>query len=169
MAGLPEHWKHSMSMNRRDFMGMLGTAGVTAAAVASAQEELPVSSRELWEFARLQPVQEAGVVWLNTAYGGSSLRRVLIDEYRHREALSANRDAYYRNNLGGEGLRNFLGEIAAFLGASPEEVTFTSGCTEALNLVAQGLDLGAGDEIVTTQHEHAAGIYPWLLQAKRRG
>jgi isopenicillin-N epimerase len=159
-----------MSMNRRNFMGALGVAaGLSAAGRTPAQSELPVSSRELWEFARLQSVQDASVLWLDSAFAGPSLRRVLIDEYRHREALSADRSAYYRNNLAGEGLRSFLGSVASFLGASPEELTFTSGCTEALNLVAQGLDLNAGDEIVTTQHEHAAAIYPWLLQAKRRG
>jgi isopenicillin-N epimerase len=158
-----------MSMNRRHFIGALSAATGLSAATATPQSELPVSSRELWEFARLQVVQDVGVAFLNTAFGGPSLRRVLIDEYRHREALSVNRDAYYRNNLAGEGLRSFLGSVASFLGASPEELTFTSGCTEALNLVAQGLDLNAGDEIVTTQHEHAAAIYPWLLQAKRRG
>lgn len=159
-----------MSMNRRDFVSKLGlAAGLSATGRTLAQQELPVSSRELWEFARLQPVQDTGVIWLDTAFAGSSLRRVLIEEYRHREALSANRRAYNRAHLGGDGLRTFLGTLATFLGASPEELTFTSGCTAALNLLAQGLDLGAGDEVVTTQHEHPAAIYPWLLQAKRRG
>lgn len=148
---------------------MSAAAGLAASTRTLAQEELPVSSRELWEFTRLQLVQDAAVLWLDTAFAGPSLRRVLIEEYRHREAQSVNRSAYFRANLGGEGLRSLLGSIASFLGASPEELTFTSGCTQGLNLIAQGLDLSAGDEIVTTQHEHAAAIYPWLLQAKRRG
>ncbi len=118
---------------------------------------------------RQQPVLEPGLTWLNTAFSGPSLRRVLIEEFRHREAHSANRAAYYRANLGGAALQSFLNAVAAFMGGTTEEITFTSGCTEALNLVASGLDLAAGDEIVTTQHEHPAGIYPWLLQAKRRG
>lgn len=159
-----------MFMNRRDFMGSLAVAtGLSVSPRTLAQQELPVSSRELWEFTRLQLVQDTDLLWLNTAFAGPSLRRVLIEEYRHREAQSVNRNAYDRANLGGEGLRSFLASIASFLSASPEELTFTSGCTEGLNLVAQGLDLGAGDEIITTQHEHPAAIYPWLLQAKRRG
>ena len=159
-----------MSLNRREFMGGLGlAAGVSATAAAQSPEELPVSSRELWEFARQQPVIEPGLVWLNSAFSGPSLRRVLIEEYRHREAQSANRIAYHSANLTGAGLQNLLNPVAAFLGANAEEISFTSGCTEALNLLATGLDLLEGDEIVTTQHEHPAAIYPWLLQAKRRG
>jgi isopenicillin-N epimerase len=45
----------------------------------------------------------------------------------------------------------------------------TQGATEALSLVAQGLQLTAGDEVVVTNHAHGSAIYPWLLQAQRRG
>ncbi len=154
-------------------MAGLGVAGslqaLSTPVTAQTLEDLPVSSRELWAMARQQPVVEPGLVWLDTAFSGPSLRRVLIEEFRHRETHSANRSAYYRANLGGATLQSFLSAVAAFLGATNEEITFTSGCTEALGLVASGLDFAPGDEIVTTQHEHGAGIYPWLLQAKRRG
>jgi len=167
-----------MSLNRRDFVAGLGlVAGAVGSTAAQAQaEELPTSSRELWDFARQQPVIEQGLTWLDSAYAGPSLRRVLIEEYRHREALSANRPAYYRENLtwgsnadSAAGLPAVVQGLASFLGCGTEELTFTSGCSEALGLVAAGLDLVADDEILTTRHEHNAAIYPWLLQAKRRG
>jgi selenocysteine lyase/cysteine desulfurase len=59
--------------------------------------------------------------------------------------------------------------IARFVGASSDGIALLSGTTEAMNVVAAGLDLREGDEIVTTTHEHQAGIYPWLMAAKRRG
>jgi len=48
-------------------------------------------------------------------------------------------------------------------------VAFTSGTTESMNYIANGLDLRRGDEILTTKHEHLGGIYPWLLKARRFG
>ncbi|MFP3987770.1 SufS family cysteine desulfurase [Streptomyces sp. E11-3] len=63
--------------------------------------------------------------------------------------------------------------VAAFLGApSPEEIVFTRGTTEAINLVAQswGRDnLGPGDEILVPVLEHHSNIVPWQLIAKERG
>ncbi len=60
--------------------------------------------------------------------------------------------------------------VAAFINASShEEVVFTRGTTEALNLVASslgGMLLGEGDELILTVMEHHANIVPWqLLQA----
>jgi len=48
-------------------------------------------------------------------------------------------------------------------------LTLTTGATESLNIVASGLDLQPADEVLTTTHDHDAALYPWLLQAKRRG
>ena len=41
--------------------------------------------------------------------------------------------------------------------------------TEAMNVVANGLELGPGDEVVTTDHEHIGGLSPWELVTARRG
>ena len=61
---------------------------------------------------------------------------------------------------------------ADFIGAeSADEVIFTSGCTAAINLVAQGLfeRIQLGDEIVTDQAEHASNLLPWFRLARLRG
>lgn len=68
--------------------------------------------------------------------------------------------------------------LKRFLGATAEhELVFTSGTTESLNLVANGLSdaahgvpvLRPGDEIVTTVLEHHANLVPWQLAARRSG
>jgi cysteine desulfurase/selenocysteine lyase len=53
-------------------------------------------------------------------------------------------------------------------GAS-QEVVFTKNTTEAINLVARGLDWKAGDEIVLTTLEHQSDIIPWMRAAERNG
>ena len=53
-----------------------------------------------------------------------------------------------------------------------EEIVFTRGTTEAINLVAQTFCEGqteAGDEIIVSEMEHHSNIVPWQLQAQKRG
>jgi len=67
-------------------------------------------------------------------------------------------------------------DIAAFVGAAPEELVFTKNATEALNLVSYVLGdsrydgaVGPGDVIVTTELEHHANLIPWQELARRTG
>jgi cysteine desulfurase / selenocysteine lyase len=67
-------------------------------------------------------------------------------------------------------------DIAAFVGAYPDELVFTKNATEAINLVAYVLGdnrfehaVGPGDVIVTTELEHHANLIPWQELAHRTG
>ena len=53
-----------------------------------------------------------------------------------------------------------------------EEIVFTRGTTEAINLVASAFcesQMQAGDEVLVTEMEHHSNIVPWQLQAMKRG
>ena len=54
---------------------------------------------------------------------------------------------------------------------SADEIIFTKGATEGINLVAAslGLDLQAGDEIIVSELEHHANIIPWHFLRERKG
>ncbi len=62
-------------------------------------------------------------------------------------------------------------KIARFINASGDEVAFTSGTTESLNLLALSLakQLKKGDEIVLTEMEHHSNLVPWQQIAKDNG
>lgn len=60
-------------------------------------------------------------------------------------------------------------ELEAFLGAWPGSVAVLRNTTEAMSVVANGLDLRPGDEVLATTHEHVGGRSAWDLLAKRRG
>ena len=67
-------------------------------------------------------------------------------------------------------------DIAAFVGAGPDELVFAKNATEALNLVSYLLGddrfrnpVGPGDVIVTTELEHHANLIPWQELARRTG
>jgi isopenicillin-N epimerase len=158
-----------MSLTRREFLESVGIGGAALGLGQAQAQEFPTSSRELWPTLRIQPLIAGGLTWLDTASFGPTLRASLLEEYREREALSRDRDAYVRDRCSGDAMRTLLGALGQLLGAGVDDVALTSGATQALNMVATGLDFASGDEILTTVHEHPAAIYPWLLQAKRRG
>ncbi|MDE2435035.1 MAG: cysteine desulfurase [Sphingomonadales bacterium] len=63
-------------------------------------------------------------------------------------------------------------KVAAFIGGREDEVVFTRGATEAINLVAQTwgqANLKAGDRILLSMLEHHSNIVPWQLLAARTG
>src|SRR3989338_989883 len=61
--------------------------------------------------------------------------------------------------------------VAKFIGAEFEEIIFTKGSTEGLNLLAYSLgkNLQAGDEIVLSEMEHHSNIVPWQQIATEKG
>jgi isopenicillin-N epimerase len=163
---------NSSSLSRRDLL----TAGAGVAAAAALQpvaaqtvapiQIMPTSSRELWLWVRTQPMLDLQTAYLDVASGGPTLRASMAAEYRAREAQSlglanaAERGADETNRL--------ATRFAAFLGCEPDELQFTRGAGEALGQAITGLDLAAGDEVITTTREHPAALSPWLVQARRR-
>lgn len=60
--------------------------------------------------------------------------------------------------------------VARFLGAPrPEQIIFTKGGTQAINIVANGIEAGPGDEIIITVMEHHSNIVPWHFLRERKG
>lgn len=63
-------------------------------------------------------------------------------------------------------------KVAAFIGAKrSEEIVFTKGATEGINVIAHGLgkSLAKGDRVVLTPLEHHSNIVPWLQLKEEKG
>jgi cysteine desulfurase/selenocysteine lyase len=89
------------------------------------------------------------------------------------EYSNVHRGLHYLSNLATENYESVRGTIARFLGAADEdEIVFTSGTTEGINLVAYGWAMPrmqSGDEIILSVAEHHANIVPWHLLRERQG
>ena len=62
--------------------------------------------------------------------------------------------------------------VARFLHADKREIVFTSGASEALNLVAYGFGrklLKPGDVVLSSEAEHASSILPWMKTCEETG
>jgi len=57
-------------------------------------------------------------------------------------------------------------KLAARIGATPPEITLTHNATEGANLVAAGLEWRPDDEVIISDQEHPAMLYPWTYQAQ---
>ena len=89
------------------------------------------------------------------------------------EYANVHRGLHFLSNLATDNYEGVRGTIARFLNAPHEdEVVFTSGSTEGINLVSYGWAvprLQAGDEIVLSVLEHHANIVPWHFLRERQG
>lgn len=121
-----------------------------------------------------EPVRGGRLAYLDNAATTQKPERVLRaldDYYRHRNSNvhRAVHDLAERATIAYEGARD---RIAAFFGVAREEIVFTRGATEGINLVAYAFllpRLKPGDEILLTELEHHSNIVPWQLVAARAG
>jgi isopenicillin-N epimerase len=159
-------------VSRRALIGALG-AGALLPSLGSAQTyaaaAVPTSSRELWAWVAAQLVVDPRLTWLDTAGFGPALSAVMVREYRSRERQSLDFREYEADVLGPEPLARRVADVAAFIGAGSDEVAFTSGALDGLRLLARGLDLQPGDEILAGAHERPAVLGAWRTEAGRRG
>ena len=63
----------------------------------------------------------------------------------------------------------FAGEIAALIGAEPDEIALIRAVSEAISWVAAALQLQHGDRVILTSEEHPSGYLPWLTLRDRLG
>jgi isopenicillin-N epimerase len=59
--------------------------------------------------------------------------------------------------------------LAAYLGTRADNLVYTQNVTISINIVARSLELGAGDEVLSTDHEYGAMDRTWRFLSKERG
>ncbi|MCC5995885.1 MAG: cysteine desulfurase [Oceanicaulis sp.] len=114
------------------------------------------------------------LVYLDNAASAQKPEAVIeavADVWRHSYA-NVHRGLHTLANEATEAFEGARAKTARFLGAGrPEEIVFTRGATEAINLVAAsfGAELKPGDEIILSQMEHHSNIVPWHFLRERLG
>ncbi|KAH8096535.1 cysteine desulfurase [Aureococcus anophagefferens] len=95
-----------------------------------------------------------------------------LEKFYARDNANVHRGAHALATRATDAYEAARDKVAAFVGARRDEIVWTRGATEAINLVAQAWgpsNLGAGDEIVLTELEHHSNLVPWQLLARRTG
>jgi len=94
-----------------------------------------------------------------------------IEEYYKETNSNVHRGLHYLSNKATTQLEESRKAIAAHLNASHEEIIYTRGTTEAINLVAFSYGeafIKSGDEIIISQMEHHSNIVPWQMLCERK-
>lgn len=122
-----------------------------------------------------QKVHGSDLVYFDNAATTQKPRRVIeaLTHYYEHDNANVHRGIHELSNRASAAYENVRGRAAKFLNArSADEIVFTRGTTEGINLVAQswgGKFIKAGDKILLTEMEHHSNIVPWQLLAARTG
>ncbi|HMB04595.1 MAG TPA: aminotransferase class V-fold PLP-dependent enzyme, partial [Isosphaeraceae bacterium] len=96
-----------------------------------------------------------------------------VTEYDADYPANVHRGLHTLSERATEAYESARARVASFIGApDPDQVVFTRGTTESINLVAQSWGrafLRAGDEIVVSALEHHSNLVPWQMLARRVG
>ena len=134
--------------------------------VAKVRADFPILSRQ---------VNGKPLVYLDNGASAQKPQVVIdaITQAYSMEYANVHRGLHYLSNLATDKYEAVRGIIARFLNAgSEDEIVFTSGATEGINLVSYAWAaprLQAGDEIVLSVMEHHANIVPWHFLRERQG
>ena len=149
-------------------------------AVADTPETLDVEAIRAQFPVLAQEVNGRPLVYLDNAASTQKPDAVIdaIAAYYRRDHSNVHRGAHALADRATASFEAARGKVAAFLSGadapavSQDEIVWTRGTTEAINLVANSwgrANLGAGDEIVLTELEHHADIVPWQMVAEATG
>lgn len=134
--------------------------------VESVRADFPILAREVYGkplvyFDNAASAQKPGIVM-------DTMRAVMETEY-----ANVHRGLHYLSNQATAKYEEARRIVAAFINAArEEEIIFTSGATDSLNLVADsfgGDHIGEGDEIILSVLEHHSNVVPWHYLRERKG
>ena len=110
-------------------------------------------------------------VFLDSASSTQKPKQVIkaVSEFYEKSYANIHRGVYDLSEKATEKYEEARAVIAEFIGAKTEEVIFTKGTTEGLNLLATSLGekLERGDEVVLSIMEHHANLVPWQKLQKK--
>jgi cysteine desulfurase/selenocysteine lyase len=122
-----------------------------------------------------QKVHGHDLIYFDNAATSQKPRQVIetLVRYYERDNANVHRGIHELSNRASVAYEAARARAAAFLNAqSADEIVFTRGTTEAINLVAQawgGKFLKAGDKVLLTEMEHHSNIVPWQMLAEKIG
>jgi cysteine desulfurase / selenocysteine lyase len=130
--------------------------------------------REDFPILREQPHGQP-LIYFDSAATSQKPKKVLeaLQNYYEHNNANVHRGLHELSSRATEAYERSRRRVAEYLGAaSPDEIVFTRGTTESINLVAQAWGekfLREGDVILLTEMEHHSNLVPWQLLAERIG
>jgi selenocysteine lyase/cysteine desulfurase len=166
-------------MDRRRFLSVaaatsifransLALAQKAAKSVSGRHADVVARDEDFWFNIREAFTVDRTMINLNNG-GVSPAPRIVMDtEIRYLEMENMN-PTYYMWRILDPGLETCRRRLARTFGCDPEEIAITRNASEALEIVQFGLDLKAGDEVITTNQDYPRMITSWQQRERRDG
>ena len=161
-------------VDRRDFLtgagiGLAGLLGDRSLFAAALKRVGPVSSEPAALELRDEYLLKPGLLYLNHGSIGTIPRAVVDEHARLLRECETNPHLHMWGDAWVEAFAKTRAAAAGLLHCDPAEVAITHNTTEGVNVLAQGLPLGAGDEVLFSSLNHPSASEPWRYHAARRG
>jgi len=152
-------------------------SGNSLASNSSSAAAFPVANDPaFWQGVRDQYMLSKEQVFFNPGTIGV-MPRVVVDRVtRHMNYVATNpADWAYKDDnaerfiTGYQHLLFIRNKVGKLLNCDPKNIALTDNATNAMSYIAQGMDLKAGDEIITSNQEHGGGISSWKVREQRDG
>ncbi len=172
----------SEMLNRRSFLRLCGAVGAAGyalkpgglegveAASQSVADRLPeeVARDEFyWREIQLAFKLDRELINLNNGFTAPCPRVVLESEFRYMEMI--NMLPVHYQGMVAKNIETIRLRMAAEFGCEPEELALTRGASESLQIVQNGIDLKAGDEVITTEQDYPRMLTTWDQRLRREG
>ena len=170
------------SWSRRSFMKTVGALGLGACGmkadaldrVAAASQSVAGRSPEeiakdefFWREIQLAFKLDRSLINLNNGFTCPTPRVALDSVWRYMDMVNM-LPVHYQGMIARNSETIRL-RMAAEFGCDPEEMALTRGASEALQIAQNGIDLKAGDEVVTTEQDYPRMLTTWDQRMRREG
>ncbi len=168
--------------SRRSFLRLVGAAGAAGAilkpdsveAVTRASEAVSdrtpaeVAADEFyWREVQLAFKLDRELINLNNGFTAPCPRVVLESEFRYMEMI--NMLPVHYQAMVARNIETIRVRMAKEFGCDTEEMALTRGASEALQIAQNGIDLKAGDEVLTTEQDYPRMLTTWDQRMRREG
>jgi selenocysteine lyase/cysteine desulfurase len=169
-------------LNRRAFLRLCGALGTAAyAAKASGLEGIEAASQSVadrlpgevakdefyWREIQLAFKLDRTLINLNNGFTCPCPRVVLESVWRYMEMI--NMLPVHYQGMVANNIQTIRLRMAAEFGCDPEEMALTRGASESLQIAQNGIDLKAGDEVITTEQDYPRMLTTWDQRMRREG
>jgi len=172
----------SQMWSRRAFLRMAGAAGTAAVAfsaeaierveaagqtVAGRTPEEVAQNEFYWREIQLAFRLDRSLINLNNGFTSPMPRVAIESVFRYMDMINM-LPVHYQGMVAGN-VQTIRRRMANEFGADPEEIALTRGASEALQIAQNGIDLKAGDEVVTTEQDYPRMLTTWDQRMRREG
>lgn len=161
-------------IDRRSFLagtgvGLASLLGDRSAFASALGRLAPVQSESGARLLADEYLLKPGLLYLNHGSIGTIPRAVHDEHVRLLRECETNPHIHMWGDVWVEALSKTRSAAANLLHCDADEVALTHNTTEGFNVLAQGLPLGKGDEVLFSRLNHPSASEPWSYYATRRG